>query len=217
MTTLSSELPPSGWYPDPAGSRRWRLWNGRDWTEICRDYAPTREPLTTRLAAVQANHVLASYGAAAYFAGVGLAIDTYHHRPGLSAPLSSSLYGLLLLVSFAMWFVGHLAYTRATITATITSPWLAGVPFLNTVTWLRRSIRRASYPIGAPATGRATVATAADGAALSQILILFALAAYSAQPLPANVALQVIAHLLIAVPVLLNIRWATAVRDDLVG
>jgi hypothetical protein len=28
-----SELPPAGWYPDPAGSQGRRWWDGRQWTE----------------------------------------------------------------------------------------------------------------------------------------------------------------------------------------
>ena len=30
---FATELAPSGWYPDPAGSPMVRWWNGREWTE----------------------------------------------------------------------------------------------------------------------------------------------------------------------------------------
>jgi hypothetical protein len=41
MTDSTSNLPPAGWYPDPAGSGRTRWWDGRAWTE---QFAETGQP-----------------------------------------------------------------------------------------------------------------------------------------------------------------------------
>lgn len=32
-TKARAEVAPSGWYPDPAGSHKLRLWNGTEWTD----------------------------------------------------------------------------------------------------------------------------------------------------------------------------------------
>ena len=42
MTDTTSNLPPAGWYPDPAGSGRTRWWDGRTWTE---QFAETAQPV----------------------------------------------------------------------------------------------------------------------------------------------------------------------------
>ena len=35
--TVNQTVPP-GWYPDPGGSRSWRVWNGHEWTGVTRPF-----------------------------------------------------------------------------------------------------------------------------------------------------------------------------------
>ena len=42
--TVEAALAPSGWYPDPAGSRKLRWWNGTAWTDHVENPRPEVQP-----------------------------------------------------------------------------------------------------------------------------------------------------------------------------
>jgi hypothetical protein len=43
-TPSAPELPPFGWYPDPAGTAMLRWWDGRQWTERLERPRPEIQP-----------------------------------------------------------------------------------------------------------------------------------------------------------------------------
>jgi hypothetical protein len=44
-TNSRTEVVPFGWYPDPAGSHKLRLWNGEAWTDRLERRGPGIEPV----------------------------------------------------------------------------------------------------------------------------------------------------------------------------
>jgi hypothetical protein len=208
--------PPAGWYPDPAGQRQWRIWNGRAWTERVRPYGEPPGAWPDRLARLRAQDRL-MVASIAYYGGLGALVDAYHHRPGTRLGLSAGDYDVIVVVALGAWFLGHLAYTRAAITVCARRPWLAGVPLLNTVAWVRWSLAGASYPIATPGRRSLSRREAADTAAFVQVALLAALAGAGAEPLARVGAVAGALQLLPALAAVLNRHWARAVRDDLAG
>jgi hypothetical protein len=44
LTDTRTELPPFGWYPDPAGSAMLRWWDGSSWTDKLERPRPEVQP-----------------------------------------------------------------------------------------------------------------------------------------------------------------------------
>ncbi len=44
LTPSATVTAPVGWYPDPAGSSRLRLWSGSSWTNQLRTRGPLAQP-----------------------------------------------------------------------------------------------------------------------------------------------------------------------------
>ena len=84
MPATLNPVPP-GWYPDPGGSRSWRVWNGHDWTEVTRPFGE-RITATGSLVVLPALHRLARVGVVAFFAGLGLLVSALAHWPGSATP-----------------------------------------------------------------------------------------------------------------------------------
>ncbi|MGH9020334.1 MAG: DUF2510 domain-containing protein, partial [Acidimicrobiales bacterium] len=92
---------PPGWYPDPSGEPRWRVWNGLDWSDVTRDYAGGDVDATPWPVAL-AVHRVARYGVAGVFAGLGLAVSVGAHWPGSAHPLNAVVAPTLLAVALTM-------------------------------------------------------------------------------------------------------------------
>ena len=216
MTTESSG-PPPGWYPDPAGARQWRIWNGREWTDTTRPYGDAPPPLSKTLVAVRAHHALARYGVVSYFAGIGLMIDAYHHRPALLATTNVHLYSVFVLLGFALFAIGHFAFTRATSSLLAAPHWVVSVPLVNVVVWSRFVALRCSYVLAMFGKAAPSRRESADAAMTTQLLVLVALGGFGAATLPPNAVLSVLVHLIPAFAVVVNLHWARLLRDDLTG
>lgn len=44
LTPSATVTAPAGWYPDPAGSSRLRLWSGSSWTSQLENQGPLAQP-----------------------------------------------------------------------------------------------------------------------------------------------------------------------------
>lgn len=112
MSISSTDSPPPGWYPDPAGNRQWRVWTGATWSELTRPYGEpvSRPTLVDSLPLINALQLLIRYGIAAVFSGLGLIVSILAHWPGTHQPVplwfaeSASDVGIGLLVVGSVLF-----------------------------------------------------------------------------------------------------------------
>lgn len=109
------DLPPSGWYPDPAGDRQWRVWTGAQWSELTRPYgdvvaAPSVE---SDLALIQALHRLLRYGIAGDFAGISILVSVLAHWPGTAHPVTQWFGVAACNVALALVLIGSACFAFA--------------------------------------------------------------------------------------------------------
>jgi len=122
---------PPGWYPDPAGLRQWRVWNGSDWSNVTESFGPITHDVLAPVAAEDPSVArtlgrLRTYGIASLYGGVGLLLSALAHWPGTHQPesrtfalLTSSLALVLLVIGTATFAVavralqGHWTFDAA--------------------------------------------------------------------------------------------------------
>ncbi|MHB8334620.1 MAG: DUF2510 domain-containing protein [Acidimicrobiales bacterium] len=103
MSPTVNQMVPPGWYPDPGGTRSWRVWNGHDWTAVTRPFGEPAPTIDAVDGAVALRRV-ARVGVVAFFAGLGLLASTLAHWPGTAQPsprwfaLSASDLAVALLI-----------------------------------------------------------------------------------------------------------------------
>ncbi|MCU1364027.1 MAG: hypothetical protein JWM55_1855 [Acidimicrobiaceae bacterium] len=96
---------PPGWYPDPAGSRQWRVWTGERWSEVTRPYGQpaTSARFAVSFTLVQALQRVFTLGVVGVLGGLGLLVSVLAHWPGAAHPapwwfaLSASSVAVALL------------------------------------------------------------------------------------------------------------------------
>ena len=93
MSFSSSNAIPPGWYPDPGGSREWRVWTGEEWSEVTRSYGdPAR---SSRFAGsfrlVQALRLVFTLGVVGVLGGLGLLVSVLAPGPAPPIPLRGGL------------------------------------------------------------------------------------------------------------------------------
>jgi len=140
----SSPAPP-GWYPDPGGTRGWRLFDGSSWTAETKGYATHAPPANDHHGATLANQKLLRGGVVAWFAGAALLATTYVHRGSL-VPAHAGIYHTLVLVSLFGLGFGWSAYTRAVASLGPVDA-LMYVPVANTVIWVWRAADGSPTPL----------------------------------------------------------------------
>ena len=215
--TVEDSGPPAGWYPDPAGQRQWRVWNGHSWADATKSFGDDPHSAAATVPAVRAHDALVRYGVMSYFAGAGLLIDAIHHRP---APFSNSTPGSFLIMSIfgaALFLVGHLCYARALTTLLDGRQPIVVIPILNLLAWARYVFLRGSYSFPVLWRTSGTRTDAVSGAGTTQLFLVLFLVGYAFSPLPSNAWLSVGSHLLPAFVAYVNLRWATQLRHDLAG
>ncbi len=86
--SLTPNAVPSGWYPDPSGSRQWRVWTGVAWSEVTRPYgdAITTPRLSASLSLVHAMRRVFATGVVGVVGGLGLVVSVLAHWPGTAHP-----------------------------------------------------------------------------------------------------------------------------------
>lgn len=114
MTSATNPIPP-GWYPDPGGSRQWRVWTGAAWSDVTRPYgegAISLRPSNASSLAVALRRVQ-YVGVVGILGGLGLLVSVLAHWPGTAHPapewfavVASTAAGALLALGTAVCALG---------------------------------------------------------------------------------------------------------------
>lgn len=97
---MNQSLPPSGWYPDPAGSSDERFWDGVNWSQSTRPSAPTAPaPHGQGEPAGHPGAAASPYGAGAYPYGQA-------PTPGAPGQYQAGYYGAPMAPQPAMFVAG---------------------------------------------------------------------------------------------------------------
>ncbi|NNN01136.1 MAG: DUF2510 domain-containing protein [Acidimicrobiaceae bacterium] len=115
MSSTLPIVPPPGWYPDPSGSRQWRVWTGDRWSEMTRSYGVPSAPsaLVAQLPLVIALHRVLRYGVLGFYAGLGLVVGILAHWPGTAHPASSGFAVTTLYAGVALLVLGLTTFVFA--------------------------------------------------------------------------------------------------------
>ncbi len=111
MSLSAPSAAPAGWYPDPSGSRQWRVWNGSNWSDVTRPYgevtaAPRR---SFNLALVQSLRRVLNLGVVGVVGGLGLLVSSLAHWPGTADPTSRGFAVVASACAVAMLLLGTFA------------------------------------------------------------------------------------------------------------
>jgi len=116
--TISS-IPP-GWYPDPAGLRQWRVWNGTEWSDVTRPYgeatlvprleSPGATGPLPGLALISSLRRLTHFGVLAYYAGLALLVGVIAHWPGHSHPATARFASATLGAGVGLTLIGTISF-----------------------------------------------------------------------------------------------------------
>lgn len=149
MSNVTSPVPP-GWYPDPAGERQWRVWNGNEWSDVTRPYGAraTVQESTTGLGLSELETLgtlrrLTQYGILAYYAGFALLVGVITHWPGHAHPVSVRFAGVTLGTGLGLTLIGALSF--AACVRGLRGRWTldAVIPVINTFAasyWMSRRL-----------------------------------------------------------------------------
>ncbi len=149
MSDTTSPAPP-GWYPDPAGQRQWRVWNGTQWSHATRPYGEraTSESVDGRLGRAELDTVaalsrLARIGIVAYYAGFALVVGLIGHWPGHAHPASARFASAALGAGVGLTLIGALSF--AAVVRGLRGRWTldALLPVINTFAasyWMSRRL-----------------------------------------------------------------------------
>lgn len=102
---------PAGWYPDPSGTRQWRVWTGSKWSEVTRPYGDPRLParLATNLSLVQALGRVRGVGVVGVVGGLALLVSVLAHWPGTAHPTPEWFALIASGTALAMLALGSVA------------------------------------------------------------------------------------------------------------
>ncbi|HET8989905.1 MAG TPA: DUF2510 domain-containing protein [Acidimicrobiales bacterium] len=107
--------PPPGWYPDPAGGRQWRVWNGAAWTGVTRPYGdalPARR-VGASLGLVRALRRVVDLGVVGVIGGLALLVGVLDHLPGSAEPLPTWFAGPAGVAAVGLLALGTVVYAGA--------------------------------------------------------------------------------------------------------
>ena len=115
MSPTAPTAVPSGWYPDPAGGRMWRVWTGTRWSDMTRDYGPVTRSTSVAgsLSLLGALYTLVRYGVAGIFGGIGLVVSVLAHWPGTARPATMTFCAVSLGAAVGMLAVGTACFAFA--------------------------------------------------------------------------------------------------------
>lgn len=88
----------------------WRAWNGREWSEVTRPYAPSSPLPTLDLVTLVVLARVRSWGVASYFLGLALAVGAVAHLPGHAQPDSPVVASALLGIGTGLFLGGSICF-----------------------------------------------------------------------------------------------------------
>lgn len=146
MSPLSAQIPP-GWYPDPAGQRQWRVWNGSAWSDVTRPYGESvAVPATPRIGVAELTVLgslrhLSQFGILAYYTGFALLTGLVAHWPGRVDPVSPRVASATLGAAIGLTLIGAISF--AACVRALRGRWTldALLPIINTFAaalWMSR-------------------------------------------------------------------------------
>jgi hypothetical protein len=107
MSLSPPSLIPPGWYPDPSGSRQWRVWTGTQWSEMTRPYGENPSTrLAPNLTLLQSLARVRQLGVVSVIGGLGLLVGVLAHWPGTANPAPKIFSSIALGVAVALFFIG---------------------------------------------------------------------------------------------------------------
>jgi hypothetical protein len=144
MTTPPSPVVPPGWYPDPAGERRWRVWTGTAWSDLTRPYGdrPIRHSIVSSLGAIDGLGRVLRTGIFGVLGGLALLVGTVAYGPSHYGRHGSPFDPIALTCAVTMILAGSLSYTHASEELGLRPRWLSYVPLVNLLTTTALVTRR---------------------------------------------------------------------------
>lgn len=108
MNSLGPSVPPAGWYPDPAGSRQWRVWTGTQWSELTKPYgdAPLAPSVAASLPLIQAVARTSTAGVVGVLGGLGLLVGALSHWPTSTRPTPLYFAATALVIAIGALIMG---------------------------------------------------------------------------------------------------------------
>ncbi|HEY5104327.1 MAG TPA: DUF2510 domain-containing protein [Acidimicrobiales bacterium] len=108
MSFQTPSVVPPGWYPDPAGSRQWRVWTGTQWSEVTRPYGEGDEPthLVANMELARTMQRVLRAGIVGVVGGLGLLVGALAHWSGTAHPAPRWFLLSALDVAVALLVVG---------------------------------------------------------------------------------------------------------------
>ncbi len=153
--------PPPGWYPDPAGGRQWRVWNGADWSSVTRAYGEPARPrrLAPSLGLVRALRRVVDLGVVGVIGGLALLVGVLDHLPGSAEPLPTWFASIAGSAAVGLLVVGTVVYAGAS--KELRGRWTpdAWVPGLNYLVVGVLAARRLGRPSGLRVTSEVVLLT----------------------------------------------------------
>lgn len=150
MSLSTPEPVPAGWYPDPSGTRQWRVWTGTTWSEVTRPYGDPRATarLATNLSLVQALGRVRSVGVVGVVGGLGLLVSALAHWPGTAHPAPEWFALAASGTAVAMLVLGSVTFAFGT--KELRGHWsvdafIPGVNFLSVSALVAQRLGRQSF------------------------------------------------------------------------
>lgn len=133
MTTNETLNVPPGWYPDPSGEKQWRVWNGKEWSDITRAYVASSATSLLSVDQIRVLYGLRRYGILSFFAGAGMILGLVHYWPGSLHPVPWWFSNFYVALGAALLFLGYASFTRAALQLEESTTISAFVPLVNIV------------------------------------------------------------------------------------
>jgi len=133
VTTNETLSVPPGWYPDPSGEKQWRVWNGKEWSDITRAYVPLTATPFLSVDQIRVLYGLRRYGIFSFFSGSGMILGLVHYWPGSLHPVPWWFTNLYVALGAALLLLGYASFARAALLLEESTTYSAYVPLVNVV------------------------------------------------------------------------------------
>jgi hypothetical protein len=133
VTTNETLGVPPGWYPDPSGEKQWRVWNGKEWSDLTRAYVAAMDAALLGMDQIRVLYGLRRYGIFSFFAGAGMMLGLLNYWPGSVHPLPWWFTNLYVAIGAALFILGYASFARAALALEEQPTVSAFIPLVNVV------------------------------------------------------------------------------------